>query len=77
MTIRTHTRKVGIRVRKRVDPLPPATHERGHKGVLLRRDVIDLEAEEASTSIQHLVAKQKPAEEGGSGSNAIASVVGV
>ena len=62
MAIRTRTRKVGIRVRKRVNPLPPTAHERGHKSVLLRRDIIDLDAEEANNSIQHL-AKQKPVEE--------------
>lgn len=51
MAIRTRTRKVGIRVRKRVNPLPPATHERGHKSVLLRRDVIDLEAEASNSAL--------------------------
>ena len=42
--IQIQTRKVWIRIRKRVDPLSSAAHERRHKGVLLRRDVISLQA---------------------------------
>ena len=37
------TRKVGVSIRERVDPLSPAADEGRNKGVLLRRDVIDLQ----------------------------------
>ena len=58
------TRKVGISIRERVDPLSPAADEGRNKGVLLRRDVVDLHTASEQLSIQQGRQSDITAEEG-------------